>query len=759
MKVETGEIKHFFENRGDVSKPRFEPVNISFVNTSLFTEAANHFRKYGDYEYPIPKDFTPNGNYERWVRKFREGTLPKDVINYWKQEDHRMKYGMTAPGQFKNGRIEEVSITGLHYTYLNYMPIMRLAEGSEDESSEEIIQRKLGRKKHKDFPAFWDGDFYLYHAKELAWELEKHFIYCKARRKGASHKEAAEAAYTMHTVPNSITVLAAYQSKYLYAKGRGLFVIAKEYLDFMNQYTIWRKGYSKSRADGSGVQFGRKTKTGEVLGFGSQMYALSFHDNPDAGIGEDIYRLKVEEAGKFPNLEATLDVMLPALEDGSVITGQASIYGTAGTKDANWEYFEKISYNPELIRALSFENVWDDDALGTDSAYFFAYTQNLVPFIDAYGNSEKDLAKSFSENDRKEKNANSSPEQYKAYCAQHANNFQEAFSHVDSSILPKTLAREQRLKVEKHPEIMNMIKVGQLFKTDKGVKLIRNDQLSKSEQHPAIFQYPHKDDDDLHGAIVEWFTPHVDTRTNTIPVGLYGIWVDPYGVINDGSQKGKKLSLGSIYVFENGNLETSTLGNRIVASFIGRGNQHDPDSFNEIVYLLAERYNALGSVLVENNRGNVKDYFTKIKKLHYLMVTPNFQLPNEMSFTNTQKYGLTLTVQLKDIAMLYFKKWLEEEVGIDEQGRSILRIHTIYDIGLLAEIEKYDGKRNADRISACLIGMFQKEQSKYNIIRKPKEQTKSFFSSATIRDKARSGQVSNMELSKLIKTISKQGIK
>jgi len=735
MSFKTGEVKHYFENVGTESAPMFKAVDFSFVNTSLFTEAGDYFNKHKDYEYPIPKDFSAGGAYDRWVKRFREGTLSKDEMEYWRLQDYRMKYGMKAPGMIlPNGKVQEVEITGQHYWYLNFMPMMRSVE-KDNESSEQVIQRFLGRKKDLEMPAFWDGDFYLFHAKALAWELGKHFIYAKARRKGASHKEAADTVYTAHTVEKSISVLAAYQGKFLYGKGRGLYVLAKNYIDFINTYTVWRKSLSRARSDGSGVMFGKKTIDGRTIGFGSEIYALSFHNDPDAGIGDDVYRLKIEEAEKFPNLEDSLDVMLPALEDGAYLTGQATIYGTAGTKDANWEYFEKICLAPEIVRAITFENVWDEDALGTGSAFFFPYIQNLVPYMDKEGNSDKTRAKIYSDAIRNENKKTAKPDSHRAFVAQRANNFEEAFSRVGTSILPKELARQQNLKIQRNKDIQHMIAYGQILETDKGLKFIRNDQLEKGEVHDPCNEYPHKESSDLHGCITQYYVPYYDNQ-NTIPINLYGAWIDPPGIINDGNQKSKKLSLGACYIFETPNNFTSTLGNRIVASFIGRGNDKDPNSFNKICLSLCRRYNCIGNVLFENNRGTIKDYCTNNKLLVYLMPTPNFQLEQEVKFVNTQKYGLTMTAQIIDIGLLYFKKWLEEPVGMDKEGNDILRIHTIYDIGLLNEIEKFDGKKNVDRIRACIVGMFQKEQNKYNEIRTSKRKTDGvLFSSATLRYK------------------------
>ena len=73
-----------------------------FINTHLFTEMADYYRKNGEYT-----------------------SLKVDSINHRKlrkREEYRRKHGFTAPCRLKaDGTIEDVHITGGHYNFLNYL--------------------------------------------------------------------------------------------------------------------------------------------------------------------------------------------------------------------------------------------------------------------------------------------------------------------------------------------------------------------------------------------------------------------------------------------------------------------------------------------------------------------------------------------------------------------------------------------------------------------------------------------------------------
>ena len=93
--------------------------------------------------------------------------------NYWDQETERCLNGYTAPdGDY---------ITGYHYFYLNYSPIMKLEEVKYTDRNGNVRTR---RERILDFPRFWDYDYYYYNAIEEAEDQGKHMAVLKSRQRG-----------------------------------------------------------------------------------------------------------------------------------------------------------------------------------------------------------------------------------------------------------------------------------------------------------------------------------------------------------------------------------------------------------------------------------------------------------------------------------------------------------------------------------------------------------------------------------------------
>jgi hypothetical protein len=74
------------------------------------------------------------------------------------------------------------------------------------------------------------------------------------------------------------------------------------------------------------------------------------------------------------------------------------------------------------------------------------------------------------------------------------------------------------------------------------------------------------------------------------------------------------------------------------------------------------------------------------------------------------------------------QEWLLRVRGVDKNGKLILNLHTIYDVGLLKELIKYKEKGNFDRVSALRINMFYEKEFAYqNRFVKFKNKQKSKF--------------------------------
>jgi hypothetical protein len=646
--------------------------SMTFVNTREFTRTRQNYEKYGYYID------APEGSKDWW--------------DFWQEEQRRRKDGYSVGG---------VHITGEHYGYLNYGRILMTSD-VEDDALTGVVkmtnqQMRSGRKTIS-FPDFWDGDYHWFKAKEEARRLGLHICCGKARRKGFSYKEAWDSADSVNMNPYMTVVIAAFDKKYL-TKGDGTMRMAINYLDFLEDETAFARGYLTTQTDEYELGYvaqGSKIKKG----YRSKLIAVSCGpDNPDAIIGKDAFKVKMEEAGKFPNLIDTLEVTLPTMEDGDIVTGQICVFGTGGTKDANWEAFEKVFFEPELFGFMSFDNVWDENMSGTSCGFFFPHYQNLKPYIDKDGNSDIETAKRESDKKReKKKQVAKSNADYMMYIGQRAYGPAEAFSRSSDNIFPGAEIAEQLRRVESDRFIKHLGRTGRIVSGEEGYKLVESDQY-------APVPYPRKRDTDPTGCFIEWQPPY--KKDGKVPNNLYRIWHDPYAHDKDKDKISTTDSLGALYVYERINNMTPTRGDILVASYVGRPSTMD--EYNEQLYRIAKYYNA--EIMFENDRGDVKRFFQHKKAYEMLADEPEITWKKQLSSKTGRNKGMHMTTQRIGTGAMYLRDWLLEKRGVDEQtGQDILNLHYIYDTALLNELLKWNLKGNFDRVSSLLVGMYDMKE-------------------------------------------------
>lgn len=127
--------------------------NKRIYNSIKFSPAAEFYKKHRCYT------LAPRGT--------------TDYNTYWEQETDRCLKGYTAP--------DGDSITGYHYFYLNYSPIMKLEEVKYTDRNGNVRTR---RERILDFPRFWDYDYHYYNAIEQAEDDGKHMAVLKSRQRG-----------------------------------------------------------------------------------------------------------------------------------------------------------------------------------------------------------------------------------------------------------------------------------------------------------------------------------------------------------------------------------------------------------------------------------------------------------------------------------------------------------------------------------------------------------------------------------------------
>lgn len=514
-----------------------------------------------------------------------------------------------------------------------------------------------------------------------------HMIVGKSRRKGYSYKDGAICANVYNTQRSAQIIIGAFEKKFLYPKGT--MGMASDYLNFLNEHTGWAKSRDYvDKVDHKRASYAEK-RNGVTIekGYQSEIFALTFKDNPDAARGKDGKIFLLEEAGAFPNLKDSFNAIVPALGAGRFITGQIIIFGTGGDMESGTVDYADMFYNPTAYRLMPFMNIWDENAENTTCGFFHPVTWNMEGFYDEQGNSDIEGATEFELDRRREKmEAASSSVIVEKHMQEFPFSPSEAFLTVSTNNFPVVELRNQLNKVR--AEHLQIVKGTPVYLERKDGKVIARPDLEGKLK--PIYNYKVKQDD-ISGCTVVYEYP-VDNP----PKGLYKIGFDPYS-------QDEGTSLAAIYVYKS--IHSGTYSkNIIVAEFVGR--PQEADDVSRIASLLADLYNA--EIMHENEVSHVKNYFRRIKRLDQLAVQPDAVISKNVKSSKVARvYGMHMNDQLKDAGEKYIKDWLLEVRDYDENGNAILNLETIYSIGLLEELILYNRKGNFDRVMAFMQVMFQ----------------------------------------------------
>ena len=514
-----------------------------------------------------------------------------------------------------------------------------------------------------------------------------HMIVGKSRRKGYSYKDGAICANVYNTVRKAQVIIGAFEKKFLYPKGT--MGMASDYLNFLNEHTGWAKSRDYTdKVDHKKASY-RENVNGTYIekGYQSEIFALTFKDNPDAARGKDGKLFLLEEAGAFPNLKDSFNAIAPGLTAGAFITGQIIIFGTGGDMESGTVDYADMFYNPAAYRLLPFVNIWDENAENTTCGFFHPVTWNMEGFYDEQGNSDIEGATEFELERRRQKmEAASSSTIVEKHMQEFPFSPSEAFLTVSTNNFPVVELRNQLNRVK--AENLHLSKGTPVYLTREEGKVIAKPDLENKLK--PIYTYKVKQDD-ISGCpiIFEYPVPNP-------PKGLYKIGFDPY-------QQDEGTSLAAIYVYKS--IHSGTYSkNIIVAEYVGR--PQEADDVSRIASMLADLYNA--EIMHENEVSHVKNYFRRIKRLDQLALQPDTVISKNVKASKVSRvYGMHMNEQLKDAGEKYIKDWLLQVRDYDENGNAILNLETIYSIGLLEELIQYNRKGNFDRVMAFMQVMFQ----------------------------------------------------
>lgn len=659
----------------------------TFTNTRYLSEAANDFKSNKGVYTKAPKGH-------------------RDYEQYWQEQKRRSQEGYA---------IGDIKITGKHYFYLNFCPIKRTETKKEG---------SWNTMKPKDllFPAFWEIDYNWWWAKEVAMygmtadgvkqlQIEglpikdytegKHMACLKTRRAGFSYKEAADGTWNYNFIPYSKSYYFAAKQDYLTVDG--ILNKVTTYLEHLDTNTsgFWRRNRMEKdtmmhrKASYIDANKDKKGYKSEIIGV--------IIDDPDKVRGKDGIKITYEEAGSFRNLDKALGISMPSVKEGATMTGQISVFGTGGEEGPDIQGLEDIFLEPAAYDMLEFNNIWEEGMEDTVCGYFVPCTMANQDFMDADGNVDIIGAMAYDELERDKKRKLKDPKKLDRRIAEFPRTPSEALSRIANNILPSAEAQAQLRRVEKNPEIQSSILHGILFQGEKKVEFEPRASAS------PILQFPHKNDDNLDGCVTIFYPPDRD-EYGRIRSGKYKTVVDPY--YKDGAED--RTSLWAAYVIK---LKTKgdPYSDLICAIYVARPAQLTIAYRNTV--LLGKMFGSKIQSEIAGGGQGFFDYLRGKQLLHMAEYEPQLFSSKENGVNlKNRNFFMNMSTDQKKNGLSYLADWLLTPRGLNEHGQQVLTIHLIKDVGFLREVIKFnpDPKKNFDRISAMIVGMYmQKEEEGY----------------------------------------------
>ena len=652
--------------------------NQKVHNTEQFSEAANFFKKNKCYT------FAPKGT--------------TDYVQYWERETNRCLKGYTSPdGQY---------ITGYHYFYLNYSPIMKIVQTKYTDKDGNV---RTKRERILDFPRFWDYDWYYFNAIEQAEIEGKHVAVLKSRQRGYSFKGASMLVRNYELIKGSKNFAVASEQKFLI--GDGLLTKAWEIMDFIDANTEWAKQRLTStrmeRVSGYKItdEYGKQTEQG----YKSSICGITLKNDPERIRGTRGKLVLWEEGGKFPNLLDAWRIEQPSVEnDDGIAFGTMIAFGTGGTEGASFDGLKELFYKPKAYNVLSFPNIWDEGRENTECGFFVPSWSNLESFddngnyvyMDKDGNSLKEKAVcNLIEQRNKIKDGGANQQSIDRFISERPITPQEAVLELGKNIFPRKLLMDQLTRIRTNKKLQSMKHIVDL-------EWDGNGQVKATEKkYGDITNYPLKKGDKPHGSVVIWEYPVKDP-----PLGLYIGGCDPYD--HDDSFTN---SLGSTFIFKRvraGEAWTDV----IVAEYSGRPDT--AEEYYENVRKLLTFYNA--RLLFENERKGIYPYFTN-KHCDYLLADQPDKIISEV-FKDSKvqrRKGCHMTKQIRAYGEGLILEWL-----LDEYEPGHPNVERVYSEPLIEELIQNDGVRNVDRVIALCMVMIYREELYQIKVSSAKEQNK-----------------------------------
>lgn len=597
------------------------------------------------------------------IPPYRKGSFEYGF--WWKQQRKRCLEGYTVDG---------VSITGLHYFYLNFWKIKSLKND------------KAVRKSYN-HPRFLEIDYDFFWAVENARNAGKHLCVAKRRQVGYSEKAACVAAYEFLMFPKSQTVIVGGEKVY----AEDTMLKCHSGIAQLKDTEFYKR--KTGNLDESIARFKEKGDK-EYRGYMSELHCMTAKDNAQCMIGKTPSLVIFEEAGKFRNLKDTFNYIRPALEVGGKAVGFALIFGTGGEMETGADQLMDIFYSPEAYGMMEFDDEHSEDWDPTDEnrkkvGMFVPAWQFMI--IDEDGNNLKE--ESLTSIIAKRENARLAKD-HKTYfnsLTQFPIYTEECFLISEGNVFNSAKINRRLAEVRKNKYLSALPKKVLLSWEKHEGKIIGVKVKEVGEDYSGdcflIYEEPERD------------------GNGNIPHGLYKAGTDSY----DRDEAVDSPSLGSISMIK-GFFKASSTAKKFVARYTGR--PETSDEFYEKTALLCMYYGAALNLIEYSNLGIFKWYTNK--HLDYLLKErPEVAYANVKNSKMQNRFGIDPQTKREWINQL--NDYIEEHVD------------SIDDAEMLTKLLKYkaDKSYNCDiTISAALAVVHMNDDE--NILVTSSEEQKMF---------------------------------
>lgn len=626
--------------------------------------------------------------------------------------------------------------------YTCYLPIGKLERGEELTVEENRWLQKydhLFRNKEGEYKKFVEPREYLYKThtspkgKAMYFNEARNLILLSSRRVGKSFSTnagcilydftfngARNLSDYLESKTNSTIIVGAEDSSYtkeLLKKFESSYTYIKDKVGSYSDGVInvngcfWAPTSGSLKKSGGVLSNSVPLKSGQgYTGAGSKIVNVSYHNNPNAGVGYGARRMVVEEAGLLESFKE-VHAENSATQIGNRKYGYSVYIGTGG----NVEKIQGIRdafLNPETYDCLGYENVYANN--GKQIGMFIPCYYKNNQFRDDNGNLDIELSFK-SEMEKRLAKKKEGSKAYEGHIISFPMDPKEMFMQSSGNIFP-TVELEERITQLESGLWEKIAQVGTLQYMDRENKVAKFVPIPKDKAKP-IWRYGSERDmreNERSGAIIIYEHPLDNKPEPTFERPLYLVVYDP--VRTDTSLTGSSgTSLASVLVFKFWYLaDMDTVQYNIVAEWIGRHSKLNDD--HEVAFKLATYYGA--KILPEINNEDILRRARQTNRTNMIQYEPIYKASELVKARRSFRKGINVVRGMKPDMETYANEVLttvthkkERIEGNLETLDTVMMVEELPSIRLTEELLYYNRDDNFDHVSSfLLLGLFSRSQ-------------------------------------------------